>query len=189
MQPGPAGAPGYPPPWPGPTPGYGPPPAQPPAPGNYPPPPGYGPPPGAYPQPGQPGLQPGQAGPPPGYGPGQPGPGAQPGAQLARQPASPPPPGVARLIVECKYMPLSFMLAFTGPSVFVDGREVGRTWGSNVVDVPPGPHQLLVHTRYMGTIGPASLDLHLTPGQVVTVRYGAPLTMFGNGKLDFQSIY
>lgn len=165
---------------------YGPPPAQgPPAQGPYPPgppqppPPGQYPPPGPYP-PGPPGSYPPPPAPPAppqgGYPP--PGPYPQPGPQPF------PPPGLGRLVVNCSHFALSWQLAMTGPSVNVDNSEVGRSWGSTTVDLPPGTHRLHVHTRYLGQRGKAGLDVALAPGQVVTVYYDAPVSAFSKGTLS-----
>jgi hypothetical protein len=94
-----------------------------------------------------------------------------------------PPPGWARLVVDCSYNAMGFLLAATGPSVVVDGQHRGSTWGPTVVDLPPGPHHLHVHTRYLGQTGRADLALSLAPGQIAHLYYRAPHTVLSRGRL------
>ncbi len=106
-----------------------------------------------------------------------------PSAPRAYGPPAVPPPGWGRLIVECSYTPMAFLLAATGPSVIVDGQHRGSAWGRTVVDLPAGNHHLHVHTRYMGQIGKADAGVHLAPGQLVHLYYRSPLTVFSKGRL------
>jgi hypothetical protein len=97
--------------------------------------------------------------------------------------ALPIPPGMGRLVVDCSYTPLAFLLAASGPAVVVDGQQRGFQWGQTVVDLPPGQHHLHVHTRYMSQIGKADTTVSVGPGQVVQLYYRAPLTVFSAGAL------
>lgn len=83
--------------------------------------------------------------------------------------AAPVQPGTGRLVVDCSYPAMSFMLAATGPSVLVNGQQYGHQWGQTVVDLPPGQYQLHAHTRYMGQMGKADTTVPITPGQQVTL--------------------
>ncbi|HEY0641459.1 MAG TPA: hypothetical protein VGD67_27840 [Pseudonocardiaceae bacterium] len=93
-----------------------------------------------------------------------------------------PQPGWGRIVVDCSYTSLSFLLAATGPTVMVDGQPRGWQWGATVIDVPAGTHHVHAHTRYMGQIGKADASVPVGPGQLVTMYYRAPLTVFSKGR-------
>lgn len=81
------------------------------------------------------------------------------------------------------YFKLGFFLAFTGPTLAVNGHAQKVAWGWTPVDLPPGQYHLRVHTRYMGTLGPADLPVVVYPGQTVPVYYKAPAIMGAQGAI------
>ena len=97
-----------------------------------------------------------------------------------------PPPAVGRLVVDCSYNPLAFLLALTGPRVTINGHPTKVRWGQTPFDLPAGHYHLRVSTRYMGDFGPAELPVAVYPGQLVTVYYRPPATIGMSGALGFQ---
>lgn len=178
---------------------YGPPPGQQPYPPQgqpMAPPAGYGPPSGPMPQqqPMQPGMQPMQPGMQPqqpmpmqpmsqpmpqqgGYPP--PGPGAPMGQQMA-----PPAPGMARVLIDCSYHWMSWALMLFKPQVTINGQPGPiLSWGKTPIDLPPGQHQIKVHTNYLWQVGHATAVVPLNAGQQVDVYYKAPVIIFTDGAI------
>lgn len=73
---------------------------------------------------------------------------------------------------------MGFFLFATGPQIAIDGYSQAGTWGKTPITVPAGQHHVGVHTRYMGTMGPAELTVQVLPGQSVPVFYRAPAIAF-----------
>ncbi|QIZ34261.1 hypothetical protein [Saccharopolyspora sp. ASAGF58] len=159
--------------------GYGPPSGPMPQPGGYGPPSGPMPQLGGYPQPQmQPGMQqpmPQQGGYPP-----------QPSAPAAPQgqPMAPPPPGMGRIVIDCSYFWLAFMLMFFKPQVTINGQPGPiLTWGKTPVDLPPGQYQIGIHVNYLWRVGEATAVIPVNAGQQVDVHYAAPVIVFMNGAI------
>lgn len=130
-----------------------------------------GPPPGQYPPPGQPQ----QAA-------GQPGPGQQ---QPPQDPQFPLGRG-SLLNIHTGFFPLAFILFLTGPSIVIDGIEVGRAWGNLSFELAPGVHTIHIHTRYLWAVGPADEQIQIAPGQQLNISYETPFWMFSKGKMTIS---
>ncbi|MFI0469454.1 hypothetical protein ACH347_35725 [Saccharopolyspora sp. 5N102] len=159
---------------------YGPPPGQQPYPQQGPPmapPGGYGPPSGPMPQqPMPPQMQPGM--PQQGY-PQPPAPAAPQG-----QPMAPPAPGMGRIVIDCSYFWLAFMLMFFKPQLTINGQPGPiLTWGKTPVDLPPGQYQIGIHVNYLWQVGLATAVIPVNAGQQVDVHYAAPVIVFMNGAI------
>jgi hypothetical protein len=171
---------------------YGPPPGQQPYPPQgqpMAPPAGYGPPSGPMPQqPMQPGMpqqpmqqpmppqqpMPQQGGYPPPTGPGAP----------MGQPMAPPAPGMARVLIDCSYHWMAWMLMFFKPQVTINGQPGPiLSWGKTPIDLPPGQHQIKVHTNYLWQVGNATAVVPVNAGQQVDVYYKAPIIIFTDGAI------
>lgn len=92
---------------------------------------------------------------------------------------------MGRVMVNTAYFPLGFFLAFTGPTVTINGHEQQVPWGWSPIDLPAGQYHLRVHTRYLGQLGPAELNVVVYPGQTVPVYYKAPAVMGVRGAAGF----
>ncbi|MEU6270273.1 hypothetical protein [Saccharopolyspora shandongensis] len=174
---------------------YGPPPGQQPYPQQGPPmapPGGYGPPSGPMPQqpmPQQPMQQPGMPQQPmqPQMQPGMPQQGyPQPPVPAAPQgqPMAPPAPGMGRIMIDCSYFWLAFMLMFFKPQVTINGQPGPiLTWGKTPVDLPPGQYQIGIHVNYLWQVGLATAVIPVNAGQQIDVHYTAPVIVFLNGAI------
>ncbi|HKT03893.1 MAG TPA: hypothetical protein VJT31_30550 [Rugosimonospora sp.] len=85
-----------------------------------------------------------------------------------------------------KFFPLAFIFFFIKPFVSLNGQQLPQSgWGRTVIPVPPGQHQLHVHTPYFlpPQLGPADLTVPVAPGQTVELEYRAPAFAFSPGAL------
>lgn len=135
---------------------------------------------------------------------GQPVPGQQyqphpPAQQRQQQPAhfqqpGPPQPGQyapsplgtgAFLSIHTGFFPLAWILFLTGPLIVIDGIEVGRNWGDQVIELGPGVHTIHIHTRYLWAIGNADQQFQIAPGQRLSASYNTPFWAFSKGTIQF----
>ncbi|WP_433869768.1 hypothetical protein [Saccharopolyspora sp. CA-218241] len=155
-----------------------------------PPPGGYAPPSGGFPsapqgtpQPGmppQPGMQPPGMQPQPGMQP----PGMPPQPMPAGPQLPPPPPGMGRVVLDCSYFPLAFILALFKPTITINGQPgPPGVWGKLPIDLPPGQHHIQVHTPYLWAFGHAVAVVPVAAGQQVDVYYKPPAIAFGAGAI------
>ena len=87
-----------------------------------------------------------------------------------------------------KHNPLAWMLYFTKLTVAVDGDEQTHKWGSTFISLPPGPHDVAISFRYMGSHrGKATATVTVPDGANATVTYKMPSWMFAPGKLTVAS--
>jgi hypothetical protein len=95
-----------------------------------------------------------------------------------------PHPGSA-IALTTKFFPMAFFFFFVKPYVTVNGYVVPAEWGRVIVPVPPGLHQVHVHTPYFlpPQVGPADLAVTVAPGQTVELEYKSPLITFSRGSL------
>ena len=76
------------------------------------------------------------------------------------------------------FPPIAFALALATPRLQIDGGQpVMRPWGETFVPLAPGRHTLRCWFRYLffSTAGDATVTVDLPPGQVVALRYQAPM--------------
>jgi hypothetical protein len=112
--------------------------------------------------------------------------GAQP--QQPQWGAPPPPqaggPGGA-IALDLKYSPVLFTLGLFKPRVEINGQEVARGWGRQLIPVPAGQYYLHVHVKYLfpSRIGNADLPVAVYPGQTVELEYRAPAAIYFGGSL------
>ncbi|MEU6130395.1 hypothetical protein ABZ805_14585 [Saccharopolyspora sp. NPDC047091] len=109
----------------------------------------------------------------------QPYPGQQP-----THPATAPPAGAGRLVLDSSYDPLAFTMGLLKPGITINGRPgpVAR-WGRTVVDVPPGQYQVELHVNYLWRFGSATAVVPVHAGGQVDVFYRAPMVTFGAGAI------
>jgi hypothetical protein len=93
-------------------------------------------------------------------------------------------PGSA-IAVTAKFLPLAFFFYFVKPVVEINGYRVPAVWGRNMIPVPPGRHQVHVHTPYFlpSRVGPADVTVDVAAGQLVELEYRSPLVVFLGGAL------
>jgi len=92
----------------------------------------------------------------------------------------------SRLNIHTGFFPLAWILFFTGPVIIIDGVEVGRKWGNQVLDLAPGVHTIHIHTRYLWDVGSVDQQFQIAPGQQINVSYDTPFWMFSPGKIVFH---
>jgi hypothetical protein len=97
-----------------------------------------------------------------------------------------PPPAMGRLVVDTSYHPMAFILGLTGPKVAINGYPTNVAWGQAPFDLPAGNYHLYVSTRYLGDLGPATLQVAVHPGQLTTVFYRPPAAIGMSGSLGFE---
>jgi hypothetical protein len=93
-------------------------------------------------------------------------------------------PGSA-IALTAKFLPLAFFFYFVKPVIEINGYRVAAVWGRTMIPVPPGRHQVHVHTPYFlpSRVGPADVTVDVAPGQVVEMEYRSPLVVFLRGAL------
>ena len=94
--------------------------------------------------------------------------------------------GSTGIVVNTKFMPLSFFFFFVKPKIGIDGQEpMPATWGYNTIPVVPGRHNVHVHTPYFlpSRVGPAVCIVDVAPGQTVQLEYKTPLVVWSSGSL------
>lgn len=94
--------------------------------------------------------------------------------------------GSTGIVVNTKFMPLSFFFFFVKPKIGIDGQEpMPATWGYNTIPVAPGRHNVHVHTPYFlpSRVGPADCIVDVPPGQAVQLEYRTPLVVWSPGSL------
>ena len=80
-------------------------------------------------------------------------------------------PGSA-IALTARFLPLAFFFSFVKPVIEINGYRVPAVWGRNMVPVPPGRHQVHVHTPYFlpSQVGPADVTVDVAPGQLVELE-------------------
>ncbi len=100
------------------------------------------------------------------------------------QPMAPPAPGMGRLMIDCSYFWLAWMLMFFKPQLTINGQPGPiLTWGKMPIDLPPGQHQIQIHVNYLWQVGSASAVIPVNAGQQIDVYYAAPVIVFMNGAI------
>ncbi|MGL6236465.1 MAG: hypothetical protein ACRC20_14095 [Segniliparus sp.] len=93
------------------------------------------------------------------------------------------PEGSGAIALDTGFFWLALVLFLTGPSASVDGVELVRKWGKQLLPVAPGQHLVEIHTRYLWPMGRASLPVFVQPGQTVPVFYQAPTIAWLKGAI------
>jgi hypothetical protein len=76
--------------------------------------------------------------------------------------------------------------ALVKPKIVVDGQEVPDSgWGRTVIPLPPGHHEVHVHTPYLlpRRVGLADCTVAVQPNEWVELEYKAPVWNFSPGAL------
>lgn len=114
-------------------------------------------------------------------------PGPTPQGQFPQGLFPPSPLGTGSFLhIHTGFFPLAFILYLTGPLIMIDGIEVGRNWGDQIVELGPGVHTVHIHTRYLWAIGNADVQIQIAPGQRITASYETPFWAFSAGKIQFH---
>ncbi|HEX8769199.1 MAG TPA: DUF2510 domain-containing protein, partial [Acidimicrobiales bacterium] len=97
-------------------------------------------------------------------------------------PSSPTPGAIE---VETSFFFLAFILYFFKTRVVIDGQLYELPWGKNTFPVHPGRHRVRVSFKYLlpSDAGANEIDVDVSSGQTVQVRYRAPWLVFLKGKL------
>ncbi|GAA2357030.1 hypothetical protein GCM10009854_39150 [Saccharopolyspora halophila] len=99
-------------------------------------------------------------------------------------PMAPPPPGMGRLLIDCSYHWLAFLLVLFKPQVTINGQPGPKLeWGKNPIDLPPGQHQIQVHVNYLWKVGHTTAVIPVNQGQTQDVFYAAPSLVFLPGAM------
>ncbi|MER7010170.1 hypothetical protein ABT324_01905 [Saccharopolyspora sp. NPDC000359] len=100
------------------------------------------------------------------------------------QPMAPPPPGMARVLIDCSHHWVVWILMLFKPQVTINGYPGAKlVWGKNPVDLPPGQHQISVHVNYLWKLGHATAVIPVSAGQQLDVYYKAPAFPFVEGAI------
>jgi hypothetical protein len=91
----------------------------------------------------------------------------------------------ASIEVVVERSPLTFFLARSIPSFTIDGGSVRRgRWGTNVVSVLPGYHDVEIWVGESRRIGRNRKQVSVQPGCVTEVRWKAPILPFAGGRIN-----
>ncbi|MEV0334674.1 hypothetical protein [Nocardia sp. NPDC050717] len=91
------------------------------------------------------------------------------------------PPGIT---VDSSYPAVSFMLSLVQPKIFVNGQPVPHArWGQTHVPVGPGQYHVRVVTPWLTEMGPAEIQVPVTPGAGSKVYYKPPAVIFLKGAI------
>jgi hypothetical protein len=103
---------------------------------------------------------------------------------------NPPDPGQG-IVLRTGFFRLDWTLRFTRTTITIDGYRHKLPWGEQFFPLEPGRHQLQVSYQYLrlSAAGNASIDVDVSPDQIVQVSYQAPksvLVAFLAGKLTVE---
>ncbi len=90
------------------------------------------------------------------------------------------------IAITSEYPRVSRTFALVKPKIEVDGQEVPDSgWGRTVIPVPPGHHQVHVHTPYFlpRRVGRADYTVAVQPNEWVELEYKTPVWHFSPGAL------
>jgi hypothetical protein len=90
-----------------------------------------------------------------------------------------------RIEINAGFFPLSWILYFVNPVVWINGQRHQARWGRNSFDLPPGQYDVRICFAYMWTdsAGLAQAMLPVHPGYVTVVRYEAPFFVTTAGSM------
>ncbi|WP_133850624.1 hypothetical protein [Labedaea rhizosphaerae] len=96
-----------------------------------------------------------------------------------------PQPGLpmGRLAIDCSHPGSAANYRKTTLDVTIDGRPVRTKWGVTWFDLPAGPHEVKVKSRYLGRTGAVQVVIPVIAGQQVTAYYRAPAIAFMPGSI------
>jgi hypothetical protein len=85
-----------------------------------------------------------------------------------------------------RHNPLAWILYFVPLKVEIDGQAAPGSWGTTFIAVPPGQHQVSVYFPYLfrPRCCEGSASVTVSPGQVTSVDYRAPIFITSPGKLE-----
>lgn len=86
--------------------------------------------------------------------------------------------------IDAKFFPLTWLLLFFKPKVFINGQQYQAQWNQNQFPVPAGSHHVHVEVPFIPPkMGPADAQVPVGPGQQVSLEYRAPAWLFSPGAL------
>ena len=117
-------------------------------------------------------------------------------------PPAPPPPQAAAptgppaqasgggwIRVNAGFFFLAFILHFFKPTVVIDGVPSVTRWGTTDYPVAAGTHTVKVFFKYLflKEAGRSEVTVEVPLGQVVALRYRAPIFVFNKGKITREA--
>ena len=90
---------------------------------------------------------------------------------------------MGRLAIDCSHPGPSANYRRTKLDITIDGRTVRATWGVTWFDLPAGPHEVKVKSRYLGRTGAVKVVIPVVAGQQATAYYRAPAIAFMPGSI------
>ena len=81
-------------------------------------------------------------------------------------------------------MPLAFMLALTGPRIYINGQQVPNAkWGTTHIPVGAGQHHVEVKTWWLWQYGAAQAAVPVAEGHSTRVYYRSPINWLFGGAI------
>jgi hypothetical protein len=90
---------------------------------------------------------------------------------------------MGRLVIDCSHPGSAANYRRTKLDITVDGRTVRAGWGQSWFDLPAGPHEVAVKSRYLGRTGAVQVVIPVIAGQQATAYYRAPAIAFMPGSI------
>jgi hypothetical protein len=90
---------------------------------------------------------------------------------------------MGRLTIDCSHPGNSANYRKTKLDIAIDGRTVRAGWGVTWFDLPAGPHEVRVNSRYLGRTGAVKVVIPVMPGEQATAYYRAPAIAFMPGSI------
>jgi hypothetical protein len=82
------------------------------------------------------------------------------------------------ILVRCRVHPFGLLLLFFKTTVAIDGMSHRMRWGEQFYPCAPGDHRVEVSVKYLTEdVGHASIDVSVSAGQVVRIKYQSPPMM------------
>jgi hypothetical protein len=93
--------------------------------------------------------------------------------------------GGSNVTIFAQHSSLAWALYFSKLTIEVDGESSIGRWGSRIVDLPPGRHEVKVFFRYLfkPRCGEAAITVEVLNDVNMKIEYRAPALMSSPGKL------
>jgi hypothetical protein len=87
--------------------------------------------------------------------------------------------------VTAQHSALAFLYALFKPNIEIDGQLEKRPWGTHAFEVAPGRHTVEVSYPWLFApkCGKNSVEVNVSAGETVRVRYKAPPVRYVPGKI------